>query len=141
MAEGIHIEIVAPDRLVMSGDVRSATVPAQEGYFTVMGDHAPVLALLRPGFVTVVEDGSESQVFFVRGGSAEVSPEGLTILAEQARAIADFDRAGVEEELRQAEEELARATTIEGQSAAQALVDALRNFIDEATHMTPPVSL
>ncbi|HEY8593868.1 MAG TPA: F0F1 ATP synthase subunit epsilon [Devosiaceae bacterium] len=141
MADGIHFEIVAPDRLVMSGQARSATVPAVEGYFTALADHAPVLTILKPGFVNIVDIDNASHTFFVRGGSAEVSPKGLTILAEESREISELDRGKIEAELRAAQDELAKAESAEARNAAQTAVDALRNFLDEAMHMQPPVSM
>lgn len=96
MAEGTKLEIVSPERLVISEAVRSVTVPGAEGYFTVLGDHAPLMTTLKPGFVTAVDGNGASHVIFVRGGFADVSPESLTILADEAKDAADFSRAEVE---------------------------------------------
>ena len=61
MAEGLKIEIVSPERLVLSEVVTSVTVPGTEGYFTVMDDHAPFMTTLRPGFITVNRNGVRSK--------------------------------------------------------------------------------
>jgi len=92
MAEGVHIEIVSPERLTLSDDVRSVTVPGAEGYFTVLGEHAPLMSVLKPGFITVTDLQNVAHVYYVRGGFADVAPTGLTILAEEARPIAEFNR-------------------------------------------------
>lgn len=135
MAEGLKIEIVSPERLVLSETVNAVTVPGTEGYFTVMHDHAPFMTTLRPGFITVTSGNDHSEVFFVRGGFADVSGEGLTILAEESVPFAEFDHGDLKEQIRAAEEELQRAETPEDKSYAQDLVSALLNLTIEAQHL------
>ena len=96
MADSLKIDIVSPERLVISEQARSVTVPGAEGYFTVMGDHAPLMTTLKPGFITVTDTANVAHVFYVRGGFADVAPTGLTILAEEARPVADFNRTEIE---------------------------------------------
>jgi F-type H+-transporting ATPase subunit epsilon len=136
MADGIRLEIVSPERLVFSETVRSVTVPGIEGYFTVLGDHAPMMTILRPGFITVVDGGGASNTYYVRGGFADVSPEGLTILAERASSFADFDPASIAEELRLAQADLAKAEPGQ-ESFAQELVNGLANLSLEASQIGP----
>jgi F-type H+-transporting ATPase subunit epsilon len=92
MAEGTKLEIVSPERLVISDTVKSVVVPGADGYFTVLGEHAPLMTTLKPGFITVEDNAGVSHVYYVRGGFADVSPEGLTILAEEARPVVEFKR-------------------------------------------------
>jgi F-type H+-transporting ATPase subunit epsilon len=132
MADGIKVEIVSPERLVVSEVAHTVTVPGTEGYFTVMANHAPFMTTLRPGFITVTGDSGSGQLYFIRGGFADVSPEGLTILAEEAVAYADFDRQGLAEQIKQAEAELAAAATPEEKSYAQDVVSAMLNLALEA---------
>ncbi|UYN98628.1 MAG: F0F1 ATP synthase subunit epsilon [Devosia sp.] len=132
MAEGLKIEIVSPERLVLSEVVHSVTVPGTEGYFTVMNDHAPFMTTLRPGFITVTKDGGAADVYFVKGGFADVSPAGLTILAEQSVPFADFDHDDLQTQIKAAEEELARAESPEDKSYAQEVVSGLLNLTIEA---------
>jgi F-type H+-transporting ATPase subunit epsilon len=132
MAEGLKIEIVSPERLVLSEVVHSVTVPGTEGYFTVLHDHAPFMTTLRPGFITVNETGGRDQIFFVKGGFADVSPEGLTILAEQSVPFAEFDHADLAAQIKAAEAELASAPTPEERSYAQEIVSGLLNLAIEA---------
>ena len=135
MAEGLKIEIVSPERLVISETVTSVTVPGTEGYFTVMNDHAPFMTTLRPGFITVSSGSGRDQVYFVRGGFADVSAEGLTILAEEASPFSEFDRADLQAQIKAAEEELARAQSPEDKSYAQAMVSGLLNLAMEASQI------
>lgn len=131
MAEGLKIEIVSPERLVLSETVTAVTVPGTEGYFTVMDDHAPFMTTLRPGFITVNQNGQDS-IFFVKGGFADVSPDGLTILAERSVPLSEFDHADLAAQIKAAEAELAAAATPEDKSYAQEVVSALLNLAIEA---------
>jgi len=136
MADGIKIEIVAPERLLLSTEARSVTVPGAEGYFTVLGEHSPVITTLKPGFITVTSDKG-SEVYYVRSGFAEVSAKGVTILAEQALPMNEFNRSDVDEALEKARATLAVAPTDEHRSEAEQMVMSLENFINEMTTYTP----
>lgn len=135
MAEGIKIDIVSPERLVLSETAHSVTVPGTEGYFTVMANHAPFMSVLRAGFITVTKDGGSADIYFVRGGFADVSPDGLTILAEQSLPFAEFDQADLQSQIAAAQEELTRAETPEARSYAQEVVSGLLNLATEAGHL------
>ena len=131
MAESIKVEIVEPEHLVFSESVKSVSVPGVEGYFTVMGDHAPLMSILKPGFVSVESDKQVTS-FYVGGGFADVSEAGVTILAEEAKVSADFDVSQIEASIKQAEEFLAKAETPEAKNSAQAMLDGWKNLALEA---------
>jgi F-type H+-transporting ATPase subunit epsilon len=109
MADPLHFELVSPERLLLSEDVESVMVPGAEGYFTVLAQHAPLISTLKPGLVEVKGLSGETEKFFVRGGFADVTPSGLTLLAEQAIRLADLDAAMLEQEVRNLEEDVADA--------------------------------
>jgi F-type H+-transporting ATPase subunit epsilon len=88
----LHFELVSPEKLVFSGDVEQVDVPGAEGDFGVLAGHAPMVTTLRPGILTVHGAGGEEKIV-VLGGFAEVSAQGLTVLADVAEAVADIDRA------------------------------------------------
>lgn len=135
MAAAVKIEIVSPERLVLSEEVGAVSVPGAEGYFTVMGDHAALLTTLRPGFVTVGREGEADRSFYVQGGFADVLPSGLTILADSARSAGDFAPAEIEAAIKLAEEAMAAAESLEAKDAAQYLLDGWKNLLLEAAHM------
>jgi F-type H+-transporting ATPase subunit epsilon len=83
MADKLHFSLVAPEREVFSGDVDRVDAPGVEGDFGVLAGHAPFMTALREGVVTVV-NGATTRSFEIHGGFADVTPEGLTILAEHA---------------------------------------------------------
>lgn len=103
-----HFELVSPERLVFTGDVNQVDVPGEEGDFGVFAGHAPYIATLKPGVLTIYGAG-EPQRMMVRGGLAEMGPTGLTVLAEQAVPVADIDAATIAQAIRDAEEDLADA--------------------------------
>ena len=83
MADKLHFSLVAPEREVFTGEVDRVDAPGVEGDFGVLAGHAPFMTALREGQITVV-NGSTTRVFDVQGGFADVTPAGLTILAEHA---------------------------------------------------------
>ena len=80
----LHFELVTPARLVRSEDVHMVVVPGTEGEFGVLEGHAPFMSTIRDGAVKVYKtDGAVPEESEVRGGFAEVSASGLTVLAER----------------------------------------------------------
>jgi F-type H+-transporting ATPase subunit epsilon len=124
-----HFELVSPDRLVFRGQVASVLAPGSEGDFVVLKDHAPVMASLRPG-VVVFEDASGKQTrVFVRGGFADVSAAGMILLADTAIAEGELDAQRLDEEIADAEEDLADAPD-EEKRLWQEKLDRLRELKD-----------
>ena len=83
MAAKLHFSLVSPERELFSGEVDQVEAPGSEGDFGVLAGHAPFMTTLKEGRVKAY-DGDETMVFEVRGGFADVTPAGLTILAESA---------------------------------------------------------
>jgi F-type H+-transporting ATPase subunit epsilon len=87
MVGKLNFSLVAPEREVFAGLVDQVDAPGVEGDFGVLADHAPFMTALREGPVTVINGGSR-RTFTVKGGFADVTPAGLTILAEEATEVA-----------------------------------------------------
>ncbi len=98
MAETLHFSLVSPERELFSGAVEQVDAPGTEGEFGVLPKHAPFMTTLKPGVVRIYEGGQVTPVF-VRGGFADVTPQGLTILAEEAVRLADVDAAELDAEI------------------------------------------
>ena len=118
-------ELVSPERLLFTGEVEAVVVPGSEGEFTVLKDHAPLMTVLKPGIVEIDETATKKARLFVRGGFADVSPRGLTILAEHAIPIEELDTAKIEADLKNAEEDVADAQTDETRRLAAEKRDQL----------------
>jgi F-type H+-transporting ATPase subunit epsilon len=101
-------ELVSPTRLVFSGEAEQVDVPGAEGDFGVLPGHAPFISALRPGVLTI-RNGADVKRYFVRGGFAEVNPEGLTVLAETAVPVEDVDREAIADAIKTAEKNVADA--------------------------------
>jgi F-type H+-transporting ATPase subunit epsilon len=120
-------ELVSPAKLLFSGEVEAVMAPGSEGDFTVLKGHAPVMAMLRPG---IIEFGNahEKQQLFVRGGFADVSASGLTILAEEAIPVAELSVDKIDSDIRDAEEDVKDAAEGEAKRLASETLDRLREL-------------
>jgi F-type H+-transporting ATPase subunit epsilon len=128
VADSFKFELVSPERLLLSEDVDQVLVPGSEGDFTMLANHAPVLAILRPGLLDVTLQDGKEQRYYVRGGFAEAGPDGLTVLARLAINIDELDRAKLNQEIKNAEEDVADAEDDERRHAAQDTLDRLRSI-------------
>ena len=118
-------ELVSPERVLFSGEATQVVVPASEGEITVLANHAPFMSALRAGVVTI--DGGKR--LFVRGGFADVSASGLTLLAERAVAVEDIDVEKLAGEIKNAEEDLRDAKTAETRNKASEALEGLRTML------------
>jgi F-type H+-transporting ATPase subunit epsilon len=105
MSDKLHFSLVSPERELYAGYVDQVIAPGEAGEFGVLVNHAPLMSTLSMGLLKVIDAGAEKR-FFVRGGFADVTPAGLTVLAEEAIDLADVDAARLEQEIRDAEEDL-----------------------------------
>ena len=101
-----HFSFVSPERVVFSGDVGQVDVPGYEGDFGVLAGHAPLIAMLRPGVVSILGAGAPQRIV-VGDGFAEVNPEGLTILAQRAEPLESFDRDALVAAIKDTEDDVA----------------------------------
>ncbi|CAN0102023.1 unnamed protein product [Phaeothamnion confervicola] len=125
MADRLTFELVSPERLLLSAQVDMVVVPGTEGEFGVLAGHAPLVSTLRPGVISVHDEKSIQRIF-VRGGFAEVTAAGLTVLAEEAIDLATLDAATLSARIKDAEEDVADAKSDIARASAQAQLDGLR---------------
>jgi F-type H+-transporting ATPase subunit epsilon len=128
----LHFELVSPEKLLFSGDVSQVDLPGAEGDFGVLENHAPMVATLRPGILTVHGAGG-AQRMVVLGGFAEVSASGLTVLAEVAENVADMSRDVLTARMRALEE---RIKATEPGSVLDKLITQLDHYRDVDRHLT-----
>jgi F-type H+-transporting ATPase subunit epsilon len=100
-----HFDLVSPEKLAFSGQVDQVDIPGAEGDFGVLAGHAPVVAAMRPGILTVTAGGKREKII-VTGGLAEVSEKGLTVLADVATSLDDLDRARFADKISEMETKL-----------------------------------
>jgi F-type H+-transporting ATPase subunit epsilon len=123
-----NFELVAPERVLYSGSVSQVVVPGSEGEMTVLAGHAPAMTVLRPGIVTVTEEKGAKRLF-VRGGFADITPDGLTILAEQAIPVEELNADRIAQEMKNAEEDLADASNDEAKRLASEKLAHLKDVM------------
>ncbi|MCK4867730.1 MAG: F0F1 ATP synthase subunit epsilon [Alphaproteobacteria bacterium] len=99
MSEKVEFELVSPERLLVSEAVEMVVVPGAEGDFGVLAGHSATVSSIRPGVLAVFENGAVTSRVFISGGFAEVTPERCTVLADEAAALDDLDRAEIEKSL------------------------------------------
>jgi F-type H+-transporting ATPase subunit epsilon len=104
-------ELVSPEKLIFSGEVHQVVVPGTEGDFAVGAGHEKLISALRPGLIVVTDATGQVSRLYVRGGFADVSGTGLTILAERAIPAAEMSDAVFDAEIKATEAEVAAAAT------------------------------
>jgi F-type H+-transporting ATPase subunit epsilon len=126
-----HFELVSPQKLLFSGDVEQVDLPGAEGYFGVLANHAPMVTTLRPGILTVHVAGGQQKIV-VLGGFAEVSKDGLTVLANTADAVEDVDRGMITIRIEELEDRIAKT---EPGSVLDRLITELDHYRDVDRHL------
>jgi F-type H+-transporting ATPase subunit epsilon len=101
-----RFNLVSPEQILFSGEVEHVVVPGSEGEFGVLAGHAPLISSLRPGILKILGPG-EPQRIMVIGGFAEVTPDGLTVLADMAVPVEEFDASLIADQIKDIEEDIA----------------------------------
>jgi F-type H+-transporting ATPase subunit epsilon len=104
-----QLELVSPEKLLLSRAVEMAVIPAAEGEMGVLAGHAPMIVALRGGVISVREGGQVTEQLFVAGGFAEVSADRVTILADEATPLASLSKSEAQSRLAEAEAAFAAA--------------------------------
>lgn len=121
----IAFDLVSPEKLLLSVHADMVTVPGTEGYMGVMAGHSPLVSTLRAGMIEVKSDGTDTS-YFIRGGFAEINPDKITVLAEEAIPMSELDVAVLEQRIKDAKEDVISAKTDEERLLAAQLVDDLK---------------
>ena len=127
MAGTFQFELVTPERLLLAGEAEQVVIPGVEGDFAVLSGHAPVISTLRAGILEITMTDAKRRVF-VKKGIAEADSERLTILAQTAIDVDEFDSQRIADELKVAEAELAEAPDDQSKLLAETLVDQLKRL-------------
>lgn len=106
MADKLTFSLVSPEAELFSGEVDQVDIPGTEGDLGVLPSHSPLMAAIRTGAIKVYDSGNVTE-YFVRGGFADVTPAGLTVLAESATPLADVTADEVKSAIEAAQSRLA----------------------------------
>ena len=122
MAGTMQFDLVSPERRLVSGQATEVRIPGADGDMTAMPDHAPVIATLRPGVLSVDLDG-KTEEYAVFGGFAEIGPEGTTVLAEEAFPVSEVSQDVLDPRIQRAREAHEQASEDTKDAAAKFLAD------------------
>ena len=128
MSERLTFDMVSPEKHLFSAEVDVVTVPGSEGDFGVLVNHSPMMSVLRPGIV-LVEDGGTTTRYFVQGGFADVTPDGLTILAEQALALDGEDKDALQNAVIEARSHFDSETDEQKKAEAESVLRVLEEIL------------
>ena len=120
MAGNIKLEIVTPDKAVVSEDVQIVMAPGSLGEFGVLAGHTPFLTTLKSGIIRYADAQGTEQYVFVNGGFTEALPDRVTVLAESAEKRKDIDLNRAKAAQQRAEKRLEEARTREDIDADRA---------------------
>ena len=123
----VHLDVVSAEESLFSGLVESIQVSGSEGDLGVNYGHAPLLTALKPGMVRLVKQFGHEDVMYIAGGTLEVQPDRITILADTAVRGEDLDEQAAEKAKRDAEEQMSNTSVAEldYQQAAVQLAEAI----------------
>jgi F-type H+-transporting ATPase subunit epsilon len=127
--------LVSPEKLLFSDEVDQVDLPGLEGDFGVLAGHTPIVAALRPGIVDI-RTADTRQRFVVLGGLAEFSREELTVLADTASPVEEFDLADLAARIEQMQDNLANISIGEELDRAIAQLDHYKSVHKSLTLTT-----
>ncbi len=130
----VALEIVSPEKLLLSRPVDMVVVPAEEGDIGVLPGHAPMIVTLRGGFASLYEGGHVTTKLFVAGGFAEITPTRCTVLADEVHPPNELSKADGERRLSEAQAawEAVDKMDVAARDAALAALQIARAMIEAA---------
>jgi F-type H+-transporting ATPase subunit epsilon len=141
MADTMQFDLVSPERRLASLKAAEVRIPGAEGDMTAMADHAPTITTLRPGVLSVTHSGGTDD-YVVVGGFADISAEGVTVLAERAMPVGEVTQEimeGLVAEAREAHEKV-RSTPDAPDDAAEAAAKFLADLVAAGEQINLPTS-
>lgn len=131
-ANQFHFELVAPEKVEISSAEDNVILPGEQGDFTVLAGHTPLLAALRPGVVSVVRGQNQTQRFFITGGFADIGNEHCIVLTPHITPVEKLSPSAIEEEISVLEEKLETISMQEERDPVYAQLENLRVKLDAA---------
>jgi len=131
----VNLEIVSPEKLLLSRPVDMVVLPGAEGDMGVLEGHSPMIVMLRGGTIALYENDKVTDQLFVAGGFAEVTPERCTVLANEAIPLAEVSRTEGEKRLAEANAayDVAAKEGGEAEDNALARVQSAQAMVDAAS--------
>ena len=106
----INFDFVSPEESIISSEVDMVLIPAIEGDAGILPNHAPYMTILKQGIVEVTFGKDNIKQYLVEGGFADITPQKITILAENSINLTDIDDSALKEKLQQIDENISNAS-------------------------------
>ncbi len=78
----MKVEIISPDKIIFSGDLKLVKLPGIDGFFEIMENHAPLISVLKKGQIKTLNTSNQEDFIEINGGVVEVTNNSVKILAE-----------------------------------------------------------
>lgn len=130
-ANQFTFELVAPEKVALTGIEENVILPGEKGDFTVLAGHTPLLASLRPGVLSVVR-GNKTQRFFIEGGFADIDNKHCIVLTPHVISVDDMVPREIEDQIYALEDELEKISMQDERDVLIEQIAALRVKLDAA---------
>ena len=107
MEDIFKLEIISPEKIIFSEDVKMVTLPSYEGDMGVLKNHISIITFLRPGIIKVQKKEGNINDFFVQDGTVEYSNDNLIVLSASVMNIKDLSKEFVDNLNKDTQEKLA----------------------------------
>ena len=104
MSDKFTVEIISPDKTILSSEASEVTIPSYEGQMGILKDHIPLITFLRPGIISI--QNQEKKRYLIDEGTVEFANNKLLILTTTAKDLTELDQNFITEELNQLEKKL-----------------------------------
>ena len=105
MEDNFKIEIISPERIIFSGDIKMVTLPSYEGDMSVLKNHIPIITFLRPGIINL-QKNENSDNFFVQDGTIEYFNDNLVVLSSSVKNLKDLSKESIEDLKKETQDKL-----------------------------------
>ena len=92
MEKNFKLEIISPENIIFSDDVKMVTIPSYEGDMSILKNHIPIITFLRPGKIKIKKKDSNFEEFFVEDGTVEYFKDNLVVLSVSAVNVKDITK-------------------------------------------------
>ena len=92
MEDNLKLEIIRPEKIIFSDNVKMITLPSYEGDLSILKNHISIITILRPGIIKVQKNGGNFEEFFVQDGTVEYFNDSLVVLSASAINVKDLSK-------------------------------------------------
>ena len=106
MEENFKLDIISPEKIIFSGDVKIASLPSYEGDMGILKNHISIITFLRPGIIKTYKNDGNIEEFFIQDGTVEYFNDSLVVLSASAINVKDLTKGYIEKLSKEAQDKL-----------------------------------